>query len=957
MKRTSNFRETVFAGWDRPLLIESVKLLQRRFESNTSLDLSNLLCVLPSGLGVGRLKTLLAERARTESLQYRSPDIITIGQLPERLYLATSPLALEFEQTLAWANVLRQMRADELLPLIPTVPPREPISPWLDLAGIIRRLHEELASSKLTFHNVFEAAETESEKRRWKLLSHLLDLYRDAIEKAGLSDPHAQRQLAVENQRCRTDKLVVLIGTSDLSDAAVSMLSCLSGNILSFVAAPKSKSDHFDSFGCVVTEKWIGHHLPLLDEHLIPAADVSDQATAVAEFVQDLGSRYSSEQITIGVTDPSQVGPIEVTLRGCGVGSFRHLGWTVSQTAIGRLLTLTANHLQRRTWQSLASLVRHADVARMITSRLNEPNSEKWLTQLDQLLSNHFPVRVDKPLPANAIRTVPLAIAACEAVTDWLSEFESTEGHDSDRPIAQWSKLIASWLGKLYESDTEKPESQSGERTLLALAASLQLIQRFADLNTGLDMRVSGAAAIEMLAGRLGDVRIAGAAKSDDLEIVGWLDLALDDKPAMVVAGFNHPFVPGATTSDPFLPGSLRTKLRMADNDRRYARDAYAMQVMLSSRTDIRFIVGKSKADGTPTPPSRLLAAAPPEDSARRIRFLLGKPRVKSPVHLRWDATTSNAAGSANGSHLLIPTFNLNREEDVVTAMSVTAFRDYLACPYRFYLRHVLKLRPLDDASRELAANQFGDLVHGALERFGDSPQRTETQASKIEANLLEHLHQYASDHYGSDASTAVAIQIAQAERRLKAVALVQAERINQAWTIHASEAVVDQSSGAGIEVDGKWMGLKGRFDRIDFHSQSGRWAILDYKTHGHKPEKKHLDKTPDGYRWIDLQLPLYRMMIPFLGIDAPPADVSLGYFNISEKEDETRINLAEFSESQMIEAEELIRNCVRNIWAKKFAPTRDRVQFDDYSMILQTGVASRMLDEVDSWDAEEIEV
>jgi len=89
--------------------------------------------------------------------------------------------------------------------------------------------------------------------------------------------------------------------------------------------------------------------------------------------------------------------------------------------------------------------------------------------------------------------------------------------------------------------------------------------------------------------------------------------------------------------------------------------------------------------------------------------------------------------------------------------------------------------------------------------------------------------------------------------------------------------------------------------------------------------------------------------MIPFLGIDVSPAEVELGYFNIADKEDETRVNIAEFTEPQMRDAEQLIRDCVRRIHAGDFSPTNERVQFDDYGMILQTGVASRLLDQADS--------
>lgn len=81
-----------------------------------------------------------------------------------------------------------------------------------------------------------------------------------------------------------------------------------------------------------------------------------------------------------------------------------------------------------------------------------------------------------------------------------------------------------------------------------------------------------------------------------------------------------------------------------------------------------------------------------------------------------------------------------------------------------------------------------------------------------------------------------------------------------------------------------------------------------------------------------------------------------MGYFNVSEKDDETRINIAEFTPPQLQQADELIRECVRRIWAGDFAPTSDRVQFDDYAMILQTGVASRLLDRADQFLGVEVD-
>lgn len=948
MKLFSISCEPHFLGWHAPLLPAAVQTLIDRFAKGAQLDLRSLICVLPSTRSARQLEILLRREAGARELDYQPPEFITIGQLPERLYQPSAPIASEFEQTLCWTRVLRAKHPDDLDPLIPSVPAAEPIGPWLELAAALRRVHEELAANRLTFEKVIEVTETDSEKRRWKLLSRLFVEYQKELGKAGLADPHWERSEAVRRERCQTEHTVVLVGTSDLSDALVAMLRELDSELISLIAAPESESERFDELGCVETGKWIDHLLPLDDEHLISAGDIGDQATAVAESIAEIADRYSADQVTVGVTDESYVGPVSIELRGCGVSTYRHLGWTIPQTSVGRLLDLTVDFLHRRSWRSLAALVRHADVCRMISQRL-EVDSTTWLKQLDTLLSEHYPTSLRKSLPQDAIDDCPLAAQVGELVQKWLEVFSGP-----DQPIARWSVVIQTWLDELYQleqpsADDEDTAQSQPTRTAMALKSTLRVVEHFSQLNNHLDLTVGGGAAMELLAGRLADVRVVESPRPDEVQILGWLDLALDHAPALVVAGLNHPYVPAAVTSDPFLPGQLRTRLRMADNDRRYARDIYAMQVLLSSRQDVRFIVGKRGADQSPTPPSRLLAATPPSDAARRIRTLLGPPRDSNPVHHRWDE------GPESG-RLPIPTLEKLSDERMIKVLSVTAFRDYLACPYRFYLRHVLKLKPLDDAASELAANQFGNLIHASLERFGESSDRDETDRSRIEASLLQHLHEFAAEHYGDVVSTAVTLQIAQAERRLKAVAESQARRIADGWVIHASEASVDEHSGAGIDVDGEWMGLRGRFDRIDHHPATGRWAILDYKTHGHLPEKKHLRNTDDGQQWIDLQLPLYRLLTPFLGIDADPDEVELGYFNVSEKDDETRINIADFSPALMQQAEEQIRDCIRRIRNNDFQPTSERVQFDDYGMILQSDVASRLLDRSELYLSEEVE-
>ena len=663
--------------------------LRQRFASSGRLDLGDLVCVLPSSRGTERLRSLIDQEAEQGELQLSPPELITVGQLASRLYRPARPIALDFEQTLAWAHVLMNRHADALRPLVTNVPVGESITTWLELAGTIRRLHTELASNGLTFDEVAAASESKIEQQRWGLLSELFADYLRSLDEAGLADPYGSARQAVERSQCRSEQTIVLVGTTDLNESLIAMLRKLnvaSGDrrvpTIAFIAAPASDAFRFDEYGNVDTQSWLEHELTIDDRQLISAGDVADQARAVTETIADYASRYRADEVTVGVTDESLVAPVELQLRGCGVATYRHLGWAVSETSVGRLFQLTASYLQRGSWQSLAALVRHGDVHALITKRLGASReSDDWLIQLDEMLRSHFPLRVAEPVPAAAITHYPLAVEVASVVESWLKPFAAPPDPGkprsgkprSGKPLARWSVDIAKWLETLFAPAI--PTDVAESRTSMAVEATRRLIDRFSNLNPQLDVPVSGSGAIEMIASRLNELRVVKAAESDDVEILGWLDLALDDAPAMVIVGMNHPYVPAAVTSDPFLPGSLRTRLRMADNERRYARDAYALHVILSSRPEARLIVGRTAADASPTPPSRLLAAASLEETAGRVRKLFDARRDVVAVRHRWDD------GPAC-TQLPIPTLPVDDFE--VTTMSVTAFRDYLSVPIGF---------------------------------------------------------------------------------------------------------------------------------------------------------------------------------------------------------------------------------------------------------------------------------
>ncbi len=172
----------------------------------------------------------------------------------------------------------------------------------------------------------------------------------------------------------------------------------------------------------------------------------------------------------------------------------------------------------------------------------------------------------------------------------------------------------------------------------------------------------------------------------------------------------------------------------MQDNARRYARDAYALSVLLASRQRLDLIVARHDSQGDPLTPSRLLFATDRDQIAQRaLRFFAPPP----PQHELPPLAGRLMPGRTESGFVVPPPTPL---AEPIRELPVTAFREYLACPYRFYLRRVLKLRSSSDAAEELDGALFGSLVHEVLRQFGLGPCRDSTDPAEIRQYLREHV-------------------------------------------------------------------------------------------------------------------------------------------------------------------------------------------------------------------------
>jgi RecB family exonuclease len=278
---------------------------------------------------------------------------------------------------------------------------------------------------------------------------------------------------------------------------------------------------------------------------------------------------------------------------------------------------------------------------------------------------------------------------------------------------------------------------------------------------------------------------------------------------------------------------------------------------------------------------------------------------------------------------------------ETIRELSVTAFREYLACPYRFYLRRVLKLQSSSDAAEELDGGLFGSLAHDVLRQFGLSRCRDSTDPAEVRQCLREMLERGTASQFGQHALASVQVQVEQLRLRLDAFAEKQAERAAAGWAIESIEGQGREHTDAVLDVDGKPMILRGRIDRIDVHRETGHRAILDYKSSdtAKTPEKAH----QRGAEWTDLQLPLYRHLARSLGIEGP---VQLGYVLLPKDVDKVGFCMAQWTDGDLAAADEVARQVVRDIRDELFWPPTDPPPdfSEEFAAICQDGVFEKRL-------------
>lgn len=914
--------ERVFLGNDGPPIGLAADWLLHTLGGEGGV-LGEALVVVPGARGLRRLTELLAERSAGRALL--PPTVVTLGGLADRLMPTDAgPIAGGLDTVLAWASALREAEAGLLRQVLPDPPARDDWPGWWALADQVASAADELGAQLLAVRGVAEHAPAEHrDAARWAALGELAGRYEQALAERGLVDRHAARLQAIEARACDWPGPVVLVGVADLQAVHEKMLSCVASPVTALVAAGAGDAGGFDRYGGLVVSYWAERAIAI-DDGLLSFVDrPGDQAAAVLRAVEGWsgGDGLEPDAVTVGLGDESLGGPIARTLDLAGVPVRAARGRAVVGSRPVQLLRALSEFAEGLRFDGLALLLRHPDAEQAIAADTGE-STRPWLTLLDRYAADHLAVRPTGGWLGDRDR-----VQALDKV------FQSAKGLLPDppgatRPLGEWAEPIGDALARVYGRRRLSRHAEEDRPVVAALDAIGEQLERFGAVDAQAQPRCTFSQAITLLISQLGHAVVPDPGGEAAVELVGYLELLLDDAPHLVIAGLNEQHVPAPPTHSPLLTEGLRAALGLAGDERRLARDGYALAAMLAWRDGVRLIAGKRSADNDPLLPSRLLLKTDDDTLARRVARFVEEQHAAPPAPALLEP--------GRDDRFLIPRPVLPIEP--INKLRVTAFRDYLACPYRFYLKHVLGLETADDTARELTPGGFGTLAHRTLRTLASDEVRGLDDPDAIRQRLGSALDRLFAETYGRHAPVAAQIQAEQLRYRLDGFAHTQAELVREGWRIvHAEEAFEQR-----IEVDGQAFTITGTIDRIDHHPERG-YRLIDYKTANSaiRPDKAHRKKVDGVPTWVDLQLPLY------IGLSEKVhrgAAVETGYIQLPKKPEDIGYSGADWSEDDLAEANAQRDAVIRAVRERVFwPPTRDhRNAYDGLAGLCGDEVADR---------------
>ena len=953
-----------FLGWEGPLLERVAGYLGKGWDGGGVWDLSGTLVVVPTRNSGRRLREYLAGyAAEAGGGGVVPPRVMSPEEVMLELGMGEEDrdrVAGGIEGLLAWVRVLLRCEPEEYSALFP-VPPEERSFRWaLVTAREFQKLRKLLGEEGLMVGEAKRRFGPEYEEAaRWEDLARLEGWYLKELEGQGRVDVEAALQRGVGAPTVPEGvERIVVAGVADALPMVVKMLEAASARVpvSVLVYAPETMGDRFDEWGRPLAGAW-GHEkaaLPIVDEDLEVCGRPPAQARRVIELVR--GAERPGEGLTLGVLDAQVLRFLERGLEEVGVKTFDPEGVSLGAQGFAHFMRSLLAFVRSGKYADYLRLLRCPDfllwverghgVVTRSRSHLREASGRGVgatgrgfeaagvLKGFDDFLADALPDDFET------------GVGRMQAMCGEKLTGEVKAGIRAGRKVLEvfgsgaLTEVLPGLLEEIYGGRELGAEISLSDRAIEAGAA--RVVSAMREMGGGLAEGLSNGEAFELVLGALEGERLYLEAEPGAVALQGWMELLWDDAPNLILSGMNEGLVPEAVVGDGFLPDSVRKRLGLKDNEQRFARDAYLLGALLHWRQanggKVRVTIGKSGPDNEPMRPSRLLFLCPDEALVARCDRLFAKVRERG-ANVPWSAAWK-----------LKPAVDEERVAEVLArGISVTDFRGYLACPFRFYLRKFRRMEEAEPGKVEMNPMDFGNVLHAVLEELeGEAVVGEAGDEKGLEELLMEELDRRVGKRFGVELSVPLIIQVEAARQRLRAAAAAQVRAWEEGWVIEHAEWKIHEEL-PGWKMEG--VPIRGVIDRVERRGREVR--VLDYKTadEGKNPKSEHYAavsaRTNAGsvpaaalfelggraHRWKDMQLPLYCLAARQLYPDA--TDISCGYFNLPKAVEATGIVPLPVTDELLGEAERCAGEVVRTIVEGRFWPPVERVKYGEFGELM----------------------
>lgn len=689
------------------------------------------------------------------------------------------------------------------------------------------------------------------EVARWRNFSALEERYFSALAKRGKTDRIAAMKRTIADPPALSGiDAIVLVGLLDPIPAMRRVLET-----------------YRVRDGLEIVELDCGETSVQPVRNVIPCATAAAEAERIAEMFAAVKADEALPALC--VADPEIFPEIQCALQAKGLRVHNPSQTPLVASSLGHLVEQAAALMRTRSYNVFSSFIRSGDVRRWLCAELKIGPAEyvAALNVLDNAQAELLPEKIDDIAP----KVKGKLRAIFERVDVGLRK------GDLRRILQAVFKCRL-----LDEHDADARE----------FAAAAEVINALID-ECGADM--------ELFIFRMRES--AYSLEPDEGEVIltdGWLELPFLEAGELVIAGFNEGRVPESVVGHAFLPDRLRRALGLGDNESRTVRDRRILQLALACRASsaVKVLFHAIDAAGDVLKPSRLLfdGLSDCELADRAMAFY--QLRAGSSEILLADLP---AVGRL---HLDMPP-----EHAQLNSISPSGIDEYLRCPFTYFLKKTFGERK-NDCADELDFAEFGNLIHGALERWGTGSLKDSETVEEIAAELSLQVDALLGERFGTSVPAIVALQGESAKRRLADFATIQAAWHAEGWSPVATERKLTVRYG---HTD-----VKGRCDRIDFNARTNQWCVIDYKTFDdldHAVAKK-------GGEWKRFQLPLYCAMLDAdQEFPAAKLDNIVAAYCVLGKTQETTAFSALMTGAEVPEAEEKVRAIISAIERGIFWP------------------------------------